>query len=208
VTNVIGGANYDGEMGLEYFQAFPFIDHVVVSKGEEMFPELVRHILAGKAGTVPNGVTYREGVAIAITPNRSLFSEFAETGSPDYDDYYHLLDELGKTAQGLDRILLYLRVERTDSKLLKSPPTTHACNGRAWRNKRDAQALTPSVSFFPSVSRLLCSYPGGSIPPVCSHRQFVGGVAHLDTVCKGSTTSDGAGNVDGFCHFFDVRPFF
>ena len=99
MTIVIGGANYDGEMGLEYFQAFPFIDHVVVSKGEEMFPELVRHILAGKAGTVPNGVTYREGVAIAITPNRSLFSEFAETGSPDYDDYYHLLDELGKTAR-------------------------------------------------------------------------------------------------------------
>jgi hypothetical protein len=157
VTIVFGGANYDGEMGLEYFQAFPFIDHVGVSKGEEMFPELIRHILAGKAGTVPNGVTYREGVAIAITPNRSLFSEFAETGSPDYDDYYHLLDELGNTAQGLDRILRYLRVERTDSKLLKSPPTTHACNGRAWRNKRDAQALTPSVSFFPSVSRLLCS---------------------------------------------------
>ncbi len=107
VTIVFGGANYDGEMGLEYFRAFPFIDHVVVGEGEEVFPELVRYILAGKVGTIPNGVTYRTGSTIAFTPNHSLFSDFAKTGPPDYDDYYHLLAELGEAAQGLDRILLY-----------------------------------------------------------------------------------------------------
>jgi ribosomal peptide maturation radical SAM protein 1 len=107
VTIVFGGANYDGEMGLEYFRAFPFIDHVVVGEGEEVFPELVRYLLAGKAGTVPDGVTYRTGGTTAFTPNHSLFSDFAKTGPPDYDDYYHLLAELGEAAQGLDRILLY-----------------------------------------------------------------------------------------------------
>ena len=107
VTIVFGGANYDGEMGLEYFRAFPFIDHVVVGEGEEVFPELVRYILAGKVGTIPNGVTYRTGGTTAFTPNHSLFSDFAKTGPPDYDDYYHLLAELGEAAQGLDRILLY-----------------------------------------------------------------------------------------------------
>jgi ribosomal peptide maturation radical SAM protein 1 len=107
VTIVFGGANYDGEMGLEYFRAFPFIDHVVVGEGEEVFPELVRYLLAGKTGTVPNGVTYRTENRIAFTPNHSLFSDFAKTGPPDYDDYYHLLAELGESAQRLDRILLY-----------------------------------------------------------------------------------------------------
>ncbi len=107
VTIVFGGANYDGEMGLEYFRAFPFIDHVVVGEGEEVFPELVRYLLGGKAGIVPNGVAYRNGGTIAFTPNNSLFSDFAKTGPPDYDDYYHLLAELGEAAQGLDRILLY-----------------------------------------------------------------------------------------------------
>ena len=159
MTIVIGGANYDSEMGLEYFQAFPFIDHVVVSKGEEMFPELVRHILAGKAGTVPNGVTYREGVAIAITPNRSLFSEFAETGSPDYDDYYHLLDELGKTAQGLDRILLYLRVERTDSKPLLR------------------------VSRFSRQSRASCAVTLGAVFPRCAHIDSLSAALRIWTPC-------------------------
>ena len=58
VTIVFGGANYDGEMGLEYFRAFPFIDHVVVGEGEEVFPLLVRYILAGTGGTVPGGVVH------------------------------------------------------------------------------------------------------------------------------------------------------
>jgi ribosomal peptide maturation radical SAM protein 1 len=107
VTIVFGGANYDGEMGMEYFRAFRFIDHVVVGEGEEVFPELVRYLLNGNAGAVPSGVTYREGTAISFTPNHSLFSDFTKTGPPDYDDYYHLLAELGEAAQGLDRILLY-----------------------------------------------------------------------------------------------------
>jgi radical SAM superfamily enzyme YgiQ (UPF0313 family) len=107
VIIVFGGANYDGEMGLEYFRAFPFIDHVVVGEGEHVFPELVRYLLSGKVGSFPNGVTYREGAAIAFTPNHSLFSEFAKTGPPDYDDYYHLLADLGEAEQGLDRFLLF-----------------------------------------------------------------------------------------------------
>jgi ribosomal peptide maturation radical SAM protein 1 len=68
---------------------------------------LVRYLLAGKVGTVPNGATYRTESTIAFIPNHSLFSDFAKTGPPDYDDYYHLLAELGDAAQGLDRILLY-----------------------------------------------------------------------------------------------------
>jgi ribosomal peptide maturation radical SAM protein 1 len=107
VMIVFGGANYDGEMGMEYFRAFSFIDHVVVGEGEETFPALVRHILEGKTDGYPNGVAYRDGGRICLTPNHTLFSDFTRTGPPDYDDYYHLLAELGDAAQGLDRILLY-----------------------------------------------------------------------------------------------------
>jgi ribosomal peptide maturation radical SAM protein 1 len=107
VTIVFGGANYDGEMGMEYFRAFPFIDHVVVGEGEEAFPQLVRYVLEGNSGSLPAGVAARNGDRIAFTPNQALFSDFAKMGPPDYDDYYHLLAELGDTAQGLDRILLY-----------------------------------------------------------------------------------------------------
>jgi ribosomal peptide maturation radical SAM protein 1 len=107
VRIVFGGANFDGEMGLEHFRAFPFIDHVVVGEGEESFLPLVRRILDGKAEDYPNGVIYREGEKVMLTPNAALFSDFAKAGPPDYDDYYHLLAELGHKAQGLERILLY-----------------------------------------------------------------------------------------------------
>jgi ribosomal peptide maturation radical SAM protein 1 len=107
VTIVFGGANYDGEMGLEYFRAFPFIDHVVVGEGEVAFPALVARVLSGGSGELPSGVAFRENGHVRLNPNPSLFSDFAKTGPPDYDDYYRLLAELGDTAQGLDRILLY-----------------------------------------------------------------------------------------------------
>jgi ribosomal peptide maturation radical SAM protein 1 len=107
VKIVFGGANYDGEMGLEYFRAFPFIDHVVVGEGEVTFPALVRHIVEGVESPYPQGVTYRKDGHIGFTPNTTLFTDFTKMGPPDYDDYYHLLAELGDAAQGLDRVLLY-----------------------------------------------------------------------------------------------------
>ena len=48
VRIVFGGANFDGEMGLEYFRAFPWIDYVVVGEGEEVFLPLVKKILIGQ----------------------------------------------------------------------------------------------------------------------------------------------------------------
>jgi ribosomal peptide maturation radical SAM protein 1 len=107
VTIVFGGANFDGEMGLEHLRAFPFIDYVVIGEGEQTFLPLVRQILEGNTERVPDGVAYRQGDRIRFTPNPALFSDFGKTGPPDYDDYYRLLSELGQTAQGLDRILLY-----------------------------------------------------------------------------------------------------
>ena len=107
VTIVFGGANYDGEMGLEYFRAFPFIDYVVVGEGEVAFPALVRQVLSTRSDGVPPAVAFRQDGAIRLAPTTALFTDFARTGPPDYDDYYRLLAELGATAQGLDRILLY-----------------------------------------------------------------------------------------------------
>ncbi len=108
VRIVFGGANFDGEMGMEYFRAFPWIDYVVVGEGEETFPALVHHIVSGATEHCPKGVAHRQDGAIRFEPNERLFGDFARTGPPDYDDYYHLLAEVGTEAsKGLDRILLY-----------------------------------------------------------------------------------------------------
>ena len=107
VAIVFGGANFDGEMGLEHLRAFPFIDYVVIGEGEQTFLPFVRKVLNGDMVSIPDGVAYRQSGQVQFTPNPTLFSDFAKTGPPDYDDYYQLLSELGQTTQGLDRILLY-----------------------------------------------------------------------------------------------------
>ena len=108
VTIVFGGANFDGEMGLEHFRAFPWIDHVVVGEGEVTFPALTTAVLSGNTAVPPPGVAYRHNGEIRYESNQSLFSDFTQTGPPDYDDYYCLSAELGREAsKGLDRILLY-----------------------------------------------------------------------------------------------------
>src|SRR6185295_2446227 len=38
---VFGGANCEGEMGLEMIKKFPFIDVIVSGEGDEVFPEIV-----------------------------------------------------------------------------------------------------------------------------------------------------------------------
>ena len=108
VKIVFGGAHYDGEMGLEYFRAFPWIDYAVVGEGEEPFPALVQYILDGQDGPVPPGVACRNNGTIVFEPNRRLFADFVQVGPPDYDDYFEQLKDVDPASHdGLNRILLY-----------------------------------------------------------------------------------------------------
>ena len=108
VRIVFGGANFDGEMGLEQFRAFPWIDYVVVGEGEEVFPLLVKKIRGEEETSFPAGVAYRQGGEVQFTPNKGLFSNFQHVGPPDYDDYFEMIHELeGQGSTGLNRILLY-----------------------------------------------------------------------------------------------------
>ncbi len=108
VRIVFGGANFDGEMGVEHLRAFPWIDYVVVGEGERPLPPLVKAILAGREQVIPEGVAYRRDGEIRLEANRQLFEEFQHSAPPDYDDYFQQLAELGHEAStGLNRILLY-----------------------------------------------------------------------------------------------------
>lgn len=108
VRIVFGGANFDGEMGLEHFRAFPWIDYVVVGEGEHVFPTLVKQILLSDTAPPPPGVAYREEGHIRLTPNENLVTSFQQLPPPDYDDYFGELQELaGQASTGLNRILLY-----------------------------------------------------------------------------------------------------
>ncbi len=108
VRIVFGGANFDGEMGLEQFRAFPWIDYVVSGEGEHPFPHLVKRILLKQETDIPPGIVHRKDGKIRFTPNEQLVTTFDQAPPPDYDDFFaelHQLDRQGST--GLNRILLY-----------------------------------------------------------------------------------------------------
>ena len=108
VRIVFGGANFDGEMGLEHFRVSPWIDYVVIGEGEHSFPPLVQRILLQQETDVPPGVAYRRDGQIHLAPNDHLFTKFDQAPPPDYDDYFAELQELARQGStGLNRILLY-----------------------------------------------------------------------------------------------------
>jgi ribosomal peptide maturation radical SAM protein 1 len=108
VKIAFGGAHYDGDMGLEYFRAFPWIDYAVVGEGEEPFPALVRQVLNGDEEEPPPGVVARKNGTVVYKPNPKLFVEFSRTGPPDYDEYFEQLNDVDPSSfKGMNRILLY-----------------------------------------------------------------------------------------------------
>ncbi len=105
---VFGGANFDGEMGLEQFRAFSWIDYVVSGEGEHSFPPLVKQILLKQETDIPPGIAHRKENEICFTPNDELVTKFDQAPPPDYDDYFADLNELDRQGStGLNRILLY-----------------------------------------------------------------------------------------------------
>ena len=108
VRIVFGGANFDGEMGLEQFRAFPWIDYVVSGEGEHAFPPLVKKILLKQETDVPPGIAHRQDGEVYFTPHEQLVMKFDQAPPPDYDDYFVELAELDRQeSTGLNRILLY-----------------------------------------------------------------------------------------------------
>lgn len=59
IISVCGGANFEGEMGVELHRLFPFIDVVCLGEADTVFPELVRRLRAGQPVYDLGGVTLR-----------------------------------------------------------------------------------------------------------------------------------------------------
>jgi ribosomal peptide maturation radical SAM protein 1 len=87
---VFGGANCEGEMGLQILQSFPWIDYVCTREGDLAFPALVsRLLIEGSDDPVPG--ILRQGVSTTVsTPD--LVVNLDSLPYPQYDDYMARLD--------------------------------------------------------------------------------------------------------------------
>ena len=96
IAIVFGGANWEGEMGLELHRQFPFVDYACSGEADESFPMLVRCVLAGEAdgGDHPiPGVIYRAQGESVATGQAELLRRMDDLPVPDYSDYFRDLEE-------------------------------------------------------------------------------------------------------------------
>ncbi len=85
---ILGGANTQGEMGVELLRTFDFVDYACLSEGEALLPELVQRLVAGRpAGGIP-GLAWRQGGRVQVAATSPPPVDMDSLPYPDYDDFF------------------------------------------------------------------------------------------------------------------------
>lgn len=97
ISITFGGANWEGEMGLELHRQFPFVDYVCSGEAEESFPALVRRVLNrtpmnGKLKAIP-GLVYRDRGQSLATGSAEMIRDMDALPIPDFSDYFQDLKQ-------------------------------------------------------------------------------------------------------------------
>jgi ribosomal peptide maturation radical SAM protein 1 len=105
---VFGGANWEGEMGLELHRRFPFVDYVCSGEADESFPALVQQVLANKkeSPATIRGLIFRDGTTSHYTGSAALVSDMNALPIPDFFDYFKTLQESSLGASVLPTVLM------------------------------------------------------------------------------------------------------
>ena len=82
---VFGGANCEGEMGLQLLQSFPWIDYVCCGESDLSFPKLLDHIFRGGPGDIPGVLEQGKSKTVAKS---DAIQNLDALPYPDYDDYF------------------------------------------------------------------------------------------------------------------------
>src|SRR5215468_7728375 len=91
---VFGGANCEGEMGIELHRCYPFIDIVCSGEGDRAFPTLVRRFLGGEPyGGLP-GLIVRDGAQTVVPA--ALADPVRDMDGLPYPDFTDFFDQHAK----------------------------------------------------------------------------------------------------------------
>jgi hypothetical protein len=85
---LFGGANCEGEMGVQLLQSFPWIDYICCGESDTSFPLLLDHLLRGGAGNIPG--VLEQGKSAEVVHSDGI-RDMDSLPYPDYDDYFEQL---------------------------------------------------------------------------------------------------------------------
>ncbi|MGW5840030.1 RiPP maturation radical SAM C-methyltransferase [Methylorubrum extorquens] len=95
---VFGGANMEGEMGLEFARAFRFVDYVVSGEGDTVFPALLTRLLAKQPACDLAGVIANRDSDDSMDTPPSQAAPIRDLDSlpvPNYAPYFERAEALG-----------------------------------------------------------------------------------------------------------------
>jgi ribosomal peptide maturation radical SAM protein 1 len=112
IFTVFGGANFDGEMGLELVRRVDCIDAAVVGEGDDAFPGLLAALAEGSdPGLVP-GVARRQDGQVTLAPPLPPKSRLDDLPTPDYAEFFQHAEELGVMRPGNREIWIPIETAR------------------------------------------------------------------------------------------------
>ena len=96
---LIGGANCEGEMGLQTLQSFPWVDCIVSGEADTLFPDLCKVLLdeGRAAASLPEGAVSQGHIrnpfrVVSLQPPRSVIHDMDSVPLPDYRHYFQTLN--------------------------------------------------------------------------------------------------------------------
>jgi len=96
VVTLFGGANFEGEMGVEQARAFPWIDYAVAGEADEALPALVERLARGESALDVPGLIARTNGSVVSTGAAPLVRDMDAQPDPEYSEYFATLFRLGR----------------------------------------------------------------------------------------------------------------
>jgi len=90
IVTIFGGANFDGEMGLELVRSVDCIDFAVIGEGDTAFPNLLSALAAGEDPAGIPGVAARHAATPPAPPRDTL----DDLPVPDYAEFFDRVERL------------------------------------------------------------------------------------------------------------------
>jgi len=106
VVTVMGGANWEGEMGRELHRQFDCVDVVCSGEADESFPAVVAAVLDGRSLAGIAGISFRSDGSSVSSPQPPVFAKLDGLAWPDYDEYFETRAAHPEIAERVPPLLL------------------------------------------------------------------------------------------------------